>query len=42
MDLGALLPHNNVSFHAKIVHLSHFSTAQRSVPPSVIFAEVPK
>jgi hypothetical protein len=42
MDLGALLPHNNVSFHANIVHLSHFSTAHRSVPPSVIFAEVPK
>ena len=42
MDLGALLPHTSVSYRVNIAHLSHFSTSQRSVPPSVIFAEVPK
>jgi hypothetical protein len=40
MDLGTLLPHNNISFHAKIAHLSYFSVAERTVAPSVILAEV--
>ena len=40
MDLGVLLPYNNVSFHARVACVWTFSETQRSVAPSVILPEV--
>ena len=40
MDLGTVLPNDNISFHANIAYLSYLSSQQRTVPPSVFLPEV--
>ena len=39
MDLGMLLPHDNISFHASILGMTSLSKPHRTVAPSVILPE---